>query len=332
MRIAVLGMGSWGFCLAALLASKGYQTHSWTTRESLAHELRTTKRHPLFPKHHVTKNMSFTTDLNEALEDIDLLVESVTSAGVRPVFQKIKDISIPKCPIVVTSKGIEQNSGLILPNVIIEVLGESVRSQVSLLTGPSFAEEVIKGLPTSVVGAAFIKETMLFVCEAFTSQNFRVYPNTDIYGAAYSSALKNVIAIACGISDGLQFGASSRAALMTRGLHEVRKLFIALGCNPDTLNGLAGLGDFVLTCNSPISRNFHFGTLLAQGMRPDEAEKKIAMVVEGVYTCISALQLSKKHHVPMPITEGIGKIIAGEIKPIDAVQALMQRTIKEESL
>lgn len=332
MKIAVLGMGSWGYCLAALLAAKGHQTTSWTTRKDLANELKATKIHPLFPAHRTKGEMDFTTDLNEALANVDLVVESVTSAGVRPVFQQIKTLGIPSCPIVVTSKGIEQNSGLILPNVIIEVLGEAVRPQLSLLTGPSFAEEVIQGLPTSVVGAAFTKETMLFVCEAFTTQNFRVYPNMDIYGAAYSSALKNVIAIACGISDGLKFGASSRAALMTRGLHEVRKLLTALGCNPQTLNGLAGMGDFVLTCNSPISRNFRYGMLLAQGMGPQEAEKKIAMVVEGVYTCISALQLSKKHQVPMPITEAIGLIIAGEIEPLEVVQALMQRTIKEESL
>lgn len=332
MNITVLGIGSWGFCLAALLAAKGHKTISWTTRESLAKQLKATKVHPLFPQHHPKGDMAFTTNLSEALSNADLLVESVTSAGVRPVFQQIKAIGIPQCPIVVTSKGIEQNSGLILPNVIIEVLGESVRPQLSLLTGPSFAEEVIQGLPTSVVGAAFTKETMLFVCDAFTTQNFRVYPNADIYGAAYSSALKNVIAIACGISDGLKFGASSRAALMTRGLHEVRKLLTALGCNPHTLNGLAGMGDFVLTCNSPISRNFRYGMLLAQGLEPQEAEKKIAMVVEGVYTCISALQLSKKYQVPMPITEAIGLIIAGEIKPLAAVQALMQRTIKEESL
>lgn len=332
MKIAVLGLGSWGFCLAALLAAKGHQTISWTTRDSLAKELSTTKVHPLFPQHHPKGDMAFTTDLSEALSGIDMLVESVTSAGVRPVFQQIKAIGTPRCPIVVTSKGIEQNTGLILPNVIIEVLGEPVRPQIALLTGPSFSEEVIQGLPTSVVGAAFTKETMFSVCDAFTTQTFRVYPNADIYGAAYSSALKNVIAIACGISDGLKFGASSRAALMTRGLHEVRKLLTALGCNPHTLNGLAGMGDFVLTCNSPISRNFRFGMLLAQGLSPQEAEKKIAMVVEGVYTCISALQLSKKHHVTMPITEAIGLIIAGEIKPLDAVQALMQRTIKEESL
>lgn len=331
-KITILGLGSWGFCLASLLATKGYRTISWTTRKDLAKGLNTNRIHPLFPNYTVPKNMSFTTDMAEALEGTEFLVESVTSSGIRTVFQQVKSIGVPKCPIVVTSKGIEQNSGFILPNVIIECLDESVRAQVGLLTGPSFAEDVIRGLPTSVVGTAFDKDTMLSICNTFTNQNFRVYPNSDIYGAAYGSALKNVIAIACGISDGLKFGASSRAALMTRGLHEVRKLFVALNCNPMTLNGLSGLGDFVLTCNSPLSRNFRYGMLLAEGLRPSEAEKKIAMVVEGVYTCISALQLSKRYRVPMPICETVELIITGQLQPREAVQALMQRTIKEETL
>lgn len=331
-KITVLGVGSWGFCLASLLASKGYKTTSWTTKEELARQLNTQGLHPLFPDYRISGQMSFTTDLAEALAGTEFLVESVTSAGIRPVFQQVKKIGIPNCPIVATSKGIEQNSGLILPNVIVETLGEEVRPQVGFLTGPSFAEEVIRGLPTSVVGTAFSKETMEAICNTFTNQNFRVYPNPDIYGAAYGSALKNVIAIACGISDGLKLGASARAAIITRGLHEVRKLLTALGFNPNTLNGLSGLGDFVLTCSSPISRNFRFGMLLAQGLPPHDAEKKIAMVVEGVYTCISALQLSKKYHVPMPISEAVEMIVKGEIRPSEAVKALMQRTIKEEFL
>jgi glycerol-3-phosphate dehydrogenase (NAD(P)+) len=332
MRIAILGTGSWGFCLASLLAAKGYRTISWTTNERLAKSLTANKTHPFLPGHQSIGDMAFTADLAEALDGIDLLVESVTSAGIRPVFDRVKTLGIPKCPIIVSSKGIEQNSGLILPDVIVDVLGEQARSQIGFITGPSFAEEVIRGLPTSVVGTAFARETMLLLCETFMTQNFRVYPNADIYGAAYGGALKNVIAIACGISDGLKLGASSKAALMTRGLHEVRKLSAALGCNPNTLNGLSGMGDFVLTCNSPISRNFRYGTLLAQGYSPKEAEKKIEMVVEGVYTCTSALQLSEKHQISMPITETVNLILSEKMKPLEAVNALMQRTIKDESL
>jgi glycerol-3-phosphate dehydrogenase (NAD(P)+) len=332
MKIAVLGTGSWGFFLASLLAAKGYETVSWTTKKDLAEKLTKSRQHPFLPQHSSIGNMSFTTDLAEALDNINLIVESVTSAGVRSVFEQVKSFGVPNCPIVVTSKGIEQNSDLILPDVIVDVLGEEVRERVGLLTGPSFAQEVILGLPASVVGSCFSKKTLQFICETFTTDNFRVYPNSDIYGAAYGGALKNVIAIACGISDGLKLGASSRAALMTRGLHEVCKLAIALGCNPETLNGLSGMGDFVLTCNSSMSRNFRFGMLLAEGMPPKEAEKKIEMVVEGVYTSISALQLSKKYHIAMPITETIGLILSEKMTPLDAVRALMQRSIKEEIL
>jgi glycerol-3-phosphate dehydrogenase (NAD(P)+) len=332
MKIGYLGAGAWGFCLASLLASKGNTVVSWTKDANAAKQLNENQAHPHLPGHSKIKGMHFTTDMAEALHDADCIVEAVTTAGLRPVFQEVKRIQIPKCPIVITSKGIEQNSGLILPEVAVEIFGESVRPQIALLSGPSYAQEVIKGLPTSVVGAAFDNQTMMFTCEAFTTQTFRVYPNSDIRGVAYAGALKNIIAIACGISEGLGFGYSSKAALMTRGLHEIRKLALAQGCKSETISGLSGLGDVCLTCGSLISRNSRFGYLLAQGMTPKEAEEKIEMVVEGVYTCLSALQISKQLGVPMPITEMVYKIVYEQLPPVEAVKGLMQRTIKEEHL
>jgi len=191
---------------------------------------------------------------------------------------------------------------------------------------------VIKGLPTSVVGSAYDKKVMKLVCEAFTTKTFRVYPNADICGVAYGGALKNIIAIACGMSDGLELGSSSKASLMTRGLHEIRKLAVARGCKPETLSGLSGMGDICLTCGTLISRNSRFGYLLAKGKTPEQAEKEIEMVVEGAYTCVSALQISQKIGVPMPITETVYNIIYKGMQPMDAVRHLMQRTIKEEHL
>lgn len=332
MKIGYLGAGAWGFCLASLLASKGNTVVSWTKNPAIAKQLNENKEHPHLPGHCKIEGMHFTTDLSEALKDADLIVEAVTTAGLRPVFQEVQKIHVPKCPIVITSKGIEQNTGLILPEVAVEIFGESVRPQIAILSGPSYAQEVIKGLPTSVVGAAFDYQTMLNTCEAFTTQAFRVYPNSDIKGVAYAGALKNIIAIACGISEGLGLGYSSKAALMTRGLHEIRKLALAQGCKGETISGLSGLGDVCLTCGSLLSRNSRFGFLLAQGMTPKEAEQKIEMVVEGAYTCISALQISKQLGVPMPITEMVYKIIYEHLSPIDAVKGLMQRTIKEEHL
>jgi glycerol-3-phosphate dehydrogenase (NAD(P)+) len=332
MKIGYLGAGTWGFCLASLLASKGHEVISWTKNPELAKRLNNQQEHPHLPGHRPIKGMRFTTDIAEVLRDAEILVEGVTTAGLRPVFEQVAGIKIPEFPIVITSKGIEQTSCLIPPEVVIEVLGEKVRSQVSFLSGPSYAQEVIRGLPTSVVGTAFDYDVMLKICETFTTSSFRVYPNSDIQGVAYGGALKNIIAIACGISEGLGLGYSSKAALMTRGLHEIRKLSVARGCRSETLSGLSGMGDICLTCGSLISRNCRFGYLIAKGMTPKEAEREIEMVVEGAYTCVSALQISKQLDVAMPITETVYKIIYENMRPIDAVHALMQRTIKEEHL
>lgn len=332
MKIGYLGAGAWGFCLASLLASKGFEVVSWTKSPDLARLLNENSEHPHLKGHSAVGNMRFTTDIFEAIHDADMIVESVTTAGLHPVFDSIKNHIPPSAPIVLTSKGIEQNTCLTPPEVAIEILGHKKRESIGILSGPSYAQDVIKGLPTSVVGSAFDYDTMLQICDTFTTNTFRVYPNTDIKGVAYGGALKNIIAIACGISDGLGLGSSSKAALITRGLHEIRKLSVARGCKPDTLSGLSGMGDVCLTCGSLISRNCRFGYLLAQGLTPKEAEEKIEMVVEGAYTCVSALQLSQQLNVPMPITEIVYKILYENVKPIDAVQMLMQRTIKEEHL
>lgn len=332
MKFGYLGAGTWGFCLASLLASKGHTVTSWTKNQDLAKRLNDHQEHPHLPGHQALKGMHFTTDIAEALHDADMLVEAVTAAGIRPVFEMIRKIEVPACPIVITSKGIEQNTGLILPEVAVEVFGEKVKPHVAFLSGPGYAQEVIRGLPTSVVGSAYDYDVMLDICDAFTTKSFRVYPNADIRGVAYGGALKNIVAIACGISEGLGLGYSSKAALMTRGLHEIRKLAVARDCKAETLYGLSGMGDICLTCGSMISRNSRFGFLLAQGLTPKQAEEKIEMVVEGAYTCVSALQIGKQVGITMPITETVYKIIYENMRPMDAVRALMQRTIKEEHL
>lgn len=332
MRVAFLGAGTWGFCLASLLASKGYDTISWTRDATLAEKLNRKEEHPYLLGHRPNDNMSFTTNLAEALQDPAIIVESISSAGFRNVFEQVKAIGRPSCAIVITSKGIEQDSGLILPDVLLEVFGPEIMEQISCLSGPSYAVEVMKDLPTSVVVAAYDPELMVQVADLFTTPSFRVYPNADIKGVAYGGALKNIIAIACGIADGMGLGFSARAAIMTRGLHEIRKLAVAKGCKAETLNGLSGMGDLCVTCSSLISRNCRFGFLLAQGMRPKEAYKDIGNVVEGAYTCVSALQLSRQLEIPMPITETVYKIIYEGMPIGDAVHTLMGRPIKGEHL
>lgn len=332
-KICYLGMGAWGFCLASLLAAKNdSEVICWTTNPDLAQQLNLKKEHPRFPGHHSTGQIIFTTDMAYALHKADMIVESVTSAGLRPVFENVRSYGLPTCPIVITSKGIEQDTGRILPDVVCEIIGEQFRPHVGLLSGPSFAQEVIHGLPTSVVGTGYSTHVIQQICEAFTTPTFRVYPNTDILGVAFGGALKNIIAIACGISEGLKLGNSSKAALMTRGLHEIRKLAVACGCKPETIYGLAGMGDLCVTCSSPMSRNYRFGTLLAEGLDAIEAQKQIGMVVEGAYTCLSALQLGKTNDIELPIAEAVYNIIQKEMHPSDAVRALMKRTIKEEHL
>lgn len=332
MKIGYLGAGAWGFALANLLALKGNQVICWTVFPELAKKINETKEHPMLPGSAGSENLYITTDLQATLDRVDFLVESVTSAGIRPVFNQVKKIGIPRCPIVLTSKGIEQNTGLILSDVVVEVLGEDIRQQLGAISGPSYAIEVVKGLPTSVVGSAYNPEVMQQVCETFTTETFRVYPNSDMRGVAYGGALKNIIAIACGVAEGLGLGFSARGALMTRGLHEIRKLADAKGCKPETLYGLSGMGDLCLTCSSLTSRNFKFGYLLTQGRTPEEAQKEIGMVVEGAYTCVSAFQLSRELQIPMPITEIVYRILNKELSPKEAVKLLMQRSIKEEHL
>ena len=332
MKIGYLGAGTWGFCLASLLASNGHEVVLWSANPDLISFLKKKREHPKMGKFKAHEGVQFTTDLDTAIADIDFLVESVTSAGVRPVFEQVLTHGNVKCPIVITSKGIEQNSGLLLSEVVLQVLGEGHRALVGCLSGPSLAEEVIKQLPASVVCSAYAKSVMLQIRDVFTTPYFRIYPNADLNGVSFGGAMKNIIAIACGISDGLGFGDNTKAALMTRGLHEIRKLSVTKGCSPETLNGLSGMGDLCVTCLSTHSRNYKFGSLIAKGLDPQSAKEQIGMVVEGVYTCVSAVQLGERHHIPVPISEAIYKILYEDLNPKDAVKALLQRAIKEEHL
>jgi len=332
MRIGYLGAGSWGFALAALLAGKGYEVILWTGNPETAKTLNETKEHPKLPGFRAEGNLTVTSDMKKAVDGIDVLIESVTSKGMRPVFTQVLQHGGVTCPIVITSKGIEQNSGLLLSEVVLEVLGEKTRNLIGCLSGPSHAEEVVSGLPTSVVSSSYDPAVMHKIVELFTTPFFRVYPNGDMNGVAFGGAMKNIIAIACGISDGLGFGDNTKSALMTRGLHEIRKLSVLKGCKAETLNGLSGLGDLCVTCLSKLSRNYSFGHLIAEGLSPEEAKEKIGMAVEGAYTCVSAFQLGTKAHIPIPITQAVYSIIYGNLDPKEAVKALLQRAIKEEHL
>ncbi|MGH2611705.1 MAG: NAD(P)H-dependent glycerol-3-phosphate dehydrogenase [Rhabdochlamydiaceae bacterium] len=332
MKFGYFGAGTWGFSLASLLASKGHKVVLWGQNTSQIKEMQKTRSHPKLPGYPAHKNLIFTTDFAETLTDADVIVESVTTQGIRPVFQKIVDMGGTKSPIVITSKGIEQNSCLLLPEIILDVMGTSARNQISCISGPSHAEEVIQKLPTSIVVSAYDPAVMLNIHDLFSTPYFRIYPNSDINGVSFGGAMKNPIAIACGISDGLGFGDNTKAALMTRGLHEIRKLSVTKGAKSETLNGLSGLGDLCVTCLSTHSRNAKFGRLIGQGYSLEDAQKKVGMVVEGIYTCLSAIQLAQQAHIEIPITEAIYSILYETMNPRDAVKQLLQRAIKEEHL
>jgi glycerol-3-phosphate dehydrogenase (NAD(P)+) len=332
MKIGYLGAGTWGFCLASLLGSNGNHVILWTASPDFEKTLKKKREHPKLAKFKADERVEFTSDIKEAIHGVDLLVESVTSMGVRPVFERVLAAGGTEAPIVVTSKGIEQNSCLLLPEVVVQVMGEKHRPLIGLLSGPSHAEEVIQKLPTSIVCSSFDPYLMVKIRDIFSTPFFRIYPNSDMAGVAFGGAMKNIIAIACGISDGLGFGDNTKAALMTRGLHEIRKLAVAKGCRPETLNGLSGMGDLCVTCLSKLSRNYMFGRLIAEGLDAQAAKDKIGMVVEGSYTCVSALQLGHKVHIEVPITQAVYSIIYEELNPRDAVKSLLQRAIKEEHL
>lgn len=332
-KIAYLGAGTWGFALASLLAENGHDIVLWTRHETFAKELQKTRAHPKLSKEIVLpKNVHFTSRLSEALDGAEFLVESVTSSGIRPVFKEVLSLQKIEIPVIVTSKGIEQKTGLLLPEVISDLIGEEKNSLIGCLTGPSHAEEVIHRLPTSVVCSSYDANLMMVIHELFSTPKFRIYPNADLNGVCFGGAMKNIIAIACGIADGLGCGDNTKAALMTRGLHEIRKLSLVKGCNPQTLNGLSGMGDLCVTCLSLHSRNYRYGRLIAEGFSPEGARQKIGMAVEGVYTCVAARELGVKYNIPVPITEATYAIIYEGMHPKEAVQMLLQRAIKEEHL
>ena len=329
MKIGYLGAGTWGFSLAFVLANNGHQVTVWTRGREFADRLQRGRAHPKLPGIEAPPSIVFTSDLKEALEGADAIVESVTSSGIRPVFEKVGRVQVP---IILTSKGIEQGTGLLLPEVISSLLGVAESPLVGCLSGPSHAEDIILNLPTSVVCSAYEGGVMKMIQELFTTPTFRIYPNVDLLGVCFGGAMKNIIAIACGISDGLGCGDNTKAAIMTRGLHEIRKLSQVKNCKKETLNGLSGMGDLCVTCMSIHSRNYRFGRLVAEGFSPEGARQKIGMAVEGIYTCVSARELGHKYQIPVPITEATYEIIYGGLDPREAVKTLLQRAIKEEHL
>ncbi|MCK4690322.1 MAG: NAD(P)-dependent glycerol-3-phosphate dehydrogenase [Desulfuromonadales bacterium] len=328
---AVIGAGSWGTTLANLLAEKGYPVTLWVYESELAERMQQTHQNDLYlPGIELSGNLTFTSDLQQAVTAKQLLLFVTPSQVTRQVLaQAVPDIA-PEALIVSASKGIENNSLLLLSQVFEELLPENMHGQIGFLSGPSFAMEVSQGMPTAVVAAARDCQIAARILEIFSTEKFRVYTHNDIIGVELGGAMKNVIALAAGVADGLGFGYNTRAALITRGLAEMTRLGLKLGGSAETFSGLAGMGDLVLTCTGDLSRNRSVGIELGKGRKLTEILAGMQMVAEGVKTTLSAYQLAAKLGVEVPIIEQMYLILYQEKDPRQAVTDLMLRDLKAE--
>lgn len=327
-HVAIIGSGSWGLTLGNLLANKGIRVKIWgRSREKIQKLRETYEDRSRLPGIKLHSSIEFHFDLKKAIDDADLIVLVVPSQAMRDVVSKLSKLSNFPKRIVSAAKGIEIGSGKRMSEVIKEVLGDV---DVAALSGPSIALEVAKGEPTSVVVAS---EDELFAKEVqflFHTSLFRVYRSQDIVGVELGGALKNIIAIAAGMADGLGFGANTKGALLTRGLAEIIRLGVHMGAQPVTFAGLSGMGDLITTCFSRHSRNRYVGEELGKGKKLKDILSGMNMVAEGVYTTEAAFRLARRLHVEMPITEVVRSILRGELDPKTAMQKLLEREPKPE--
>lgn len=329
MKIAVIGSGGWGTALAVMLAKDGNDVTLWSFEDAEYERLRRDRENReflvgvLFPE-----GLSCTNDISVA-KNADIVVMAVPSFAVRATAKKLSAFINDGQIVVNVAKGIEKDTSLRLSEIIEEELGE--RARIVVLSGPSHAEEVGRGVPTAIIATSRHKAAAEKVQDVFMNERFRVYVTDDVIGVELGAALKNVMALAAGVCDGLGLGDNAKAALMTRGLAEMIRLGVALGGKEETFSGLAGLGDLIVTCMSMHSRNRRAGILIGQGTSPEKAVEKIGAVVEGYYATQSAFELAKKAGVEMPITEEMHKILFDGEDAHESLMRLMMREKKSES-
>ncbi len=329
MKICVLGSGTWGSAICNLLVKKDYEISCYSHREEEAKRLNETHTHKNLPNVILSSKILFSSNIDTCLKDSDVIVFATPSSYVRDSANLIKRYYTNQL-IIDLAKGIEENSLLTTSEIIEDVLGN--KDEVVALTGPSHAEEVSVSLPTCIVAACQNIENAKKAQHIFHSEIFRVYTNEDRKGCELCGAFKNIIAIACGISDGLGYGDNAKAALITRGVHELGKLGIAMGCNPTTFSGLAGIGDLIVTCTSKHSRNNQCGHYIGEGYSISEAIEKVGMVVEGVNSLKAAIELCDKYKIDMPIVYGVNEIVNNGKSAKDISSILLQREKKNEFL
>ncbi len=331
MPVVIIGAGSWATALGKLLAEKGRRVWLFARREDVVEVVNQRHENPFYlPKIKLPRNLSATRK-PKILKEASLIVFAIPSHSLRNTLQQLKEF-LPQSPVplVSTIKGIEEKSLATMNQVVKEVLPRAWHPYYTVLSGPSFAEEVAQGLPTAVTVAGFEGEITQAVQETFATSYFRTYRSLDVLGVELAGALKNVVAIAAGIADGLNFGLNARAALITRGLAEISRLGLKMGANPLTFSGLAGLGDLVLTCTGPLSRNRTVGLRLGRGEKLEEILKSMTQVAEGVRTASSAIALAQKYQVEMPICEAVYRVLYKSEDPLQMAQKLLTRRLKKE--
>ncbi len=332
--VGVLGAGSWGTALALLLARKGVPTVMWGRDQEFIRELQAARQNTRYlPDAPFPDNLVLTSNLKEAVLQSDVLLVVIPSHGFRKVMRQVASLldeeHFPSA-IVSAAKGIENSTLCSMTEILEQEMPPALSGRFAVLSGPSFAREVADGLPTAVSLAAVDTALCMKLQKLFSTDSFRVYSNLDVVGVQLGGALKNVMAIASGISDGMKFGTNTRAALITRGLAEMTRLGMKAGANPLTFAGLAGLGDLVLTCTGDLSRNRQVGLRLGAGETIDEILESMTMVAEGVKTSMSVHELARKYDVEMPITEQVYRVIYKGLEPGEAVKELMMRPPRHE--
>ena len=331
-KVTVLGAGSWGTALSMVLAENGHDTLLWTHRAEQAREINEQHTNSQYINNiKLPENLKATTDLFVAANHGDTLVVAVPTKAIREVCSNLNDVLQKEKLFVHVSKGIEPDTLLRISEFMIETLKPELVSDLVVLSGPSHAEEVVLQHPTTVSAACENLQAAEKVQDLFMNHYFRVYTNDDVLSVELGGALKNVIALAAGIIDGLEYGDNAKAALITRGLAEISRLGEKMGGNPLTFSGLTGMGDLIVTCTSVHSRNWRAGNMLGKGMKLQEVLDQMGMVVEGVRTTKAAYQLAKKYDVPMPITEQLYDVLFEDKTPKEAVDILMGRVKKREN-
>lgn len=333
MKVGILGAGTFGLALGRMLVNNDHDVYMWSFTQSGIDEILETHKCKNLGDVIIPEKIKLTTDIETVCRHGEIILVAVPSFALRQTMVNAKDFIDDGKIIVNVAKGFETSTLYTMSEVIEDALndGKHKNVKVVVLSGPTHAEEVARDLPTTIVSASKDEDAYKLVQDVFMNTCLRVYTNNDILGVEICGALKNVIALSAGISAGLGFGDNTKAAIITRGMAEIKRLGLAMGCNPETFTGLAGIGDLIVTATSNHSRNNRCGMLIGQGIKVDDAINQIGMVVEGLNALPAAIMLKNKYNVDMPITQMVDDVVSGRISPRDSVIALMGRDKKHEN-